>query len=176
MLAGLWHVSFTVRNLERSLAFYRDLLGLELVHLQEQANAYTRRLVGHPQAHLRVAMLRIPGAGISPSGHHLELVEYLTPRGVPVDVATPNPGAAHLAFIVEDIHRAYERLRAAGVRFRSEPVAITEGRNAGGYTVYFLDPDGITLELVQPPPGFLGWPPAPEEDSGGYDDAERGHP
>ncbi len=154
MLAGLWHVSFTVGDLERSLAFYRDALGLEVIHSQQQANEYTRRLVGYPDANLRVAMLRIPGASVGPSGHHLELVEYITPRGTPADVATKNPGASHLAFVVRDIHMAYRQLKAAGVVFRSEPVVITEGRNRGGYTVYFLDPDGITLELHQPPPHF----------------------
>ncbi len=158
MLAGLWHVSFTVSDLGRSLAFYRDLLGLEVIHTQEQANEYTRRLVGYPEAHLRVAMMRIPGAPVGPSGHHLELVEYVAPHGTRADVATKNTGAAHLAFVVPDVRAAYRRLKDAGVVFRSEPVAITEGRNRGGYTVYFLDPDGITLELHQPPPqsGELG--------------------
>lgn len=154
MLARLWHVSFTVSDLGRSLAFYRDQLGLEVVHTQDQANEYTRRLVGYADAHLRVAMVRIPGAPVGPSGHHLELVEYVAPRGEHADVATKNPGSGHLAFIVRDIQGAYRRLKDAGVVFRSEPVAITEGRNRGGYTVYFLDPDGITLELVQPPPQF----------------------
>ncbi len=86
--------------------------------------------------------------------HHLELVEYVVPHGQRVDVATKNPGAAHLAFVVRDIQAAHRRLTGAGVVFRSEPVAITEGRHRGGYTVYFLDPDGITLELSQPPPHF----------------------
>ncbi len=99
-------------------------------------------------------MMRIPGAPVGPSGHHLELVEYVAPRGEQADVATKNPGSGHLAFIVRDTQGAYRRLKDAGVVFRSEPVAITEGRNRGGYTVYFLDPDGITLELVQPPPQF----------------------
>jgi catechol 2,3-dioxygenase-like lactoylglutathione lyase family enzyme len=154
VLAGLWHFSFTVGDLQRSLAFYRDHLGLEVIHSQQQANEYTRRLVGYPDANLRVAMLRIPGAPVGPSGHHLELVEYVTPRGEPADVATKNPGASHLAFIVRDIQATYRRLKDAGVVFRSEPVAITEGRHRGGSTVYFLDPDGITLELHQPPPHF----------------------
>ncbi len=154
MLAGVWHLSFTVSDLGRSLVFYRDLLGLEVIHTQEQANEYTRRLVGYPDAHLHVAMMRIPGAPLGPSGHHLELVEYVAPRGQHVDVATKNAGAAHLAFVVRDIHAAYQQLKQEGVVFRSEPVAITEGRNRGGHTVYFQDPDGITLELVQPPVDF----------------------
>lgn len=43
-------------------------------------------------------------------------------------------------------------MRSLGVRFKSPaPNGITEGVNQGGYSIYFFDPDGITLELVQPP-------------------------
>ena len=60
---------------------------------------------------------------------------------------------AHWAFIVDDIHAEFNRLQALGVRFKSEaPNAITEGVNKGGYTIYFYGPDGVTLELLQPPP------------------------
>ena len=57
---GVWHASFTVKNLEASLEFYCGLLGLELYHQQVQHNEYTAKLVGYPDAHLKVAMLRIP--------------------------------------------------------------------------------------------------------------------
>jgi catechol 2,3-dioxygenase-like lactoylglutathione lyase family enzyme len=152
VIKGVWHFSFTVSDLERSLAFYRDILGLEVVHTQRQANPYTRRLVGYPDADLKVAMLRVPGTDPRPSGHFLELVEYVSPKGKPVDTATPNPGSAHLALVVDDLWAEYRRLKELGVQFRSEPVLIAEGRNRGGYTIYLTDPDGITIELVQPPP------------------------
>lgn len=152
LICGLWHTSFTVADLERSLAFYRDLLGLEVVVSQEQDNAYTRRLVGMADARLRVAQLRVPGAALGPSGHHLELVEYLAPRDEPLQVRTSRPGAPHLAFVVRDLPTIYRRLLEAGVPFVSPPVAIEAGVNGGGMTVYLRDPDGITLELVQPPP------------------------
>jgi len=149
---ALWHFSFTVSDIDQSVAFYADLLGMEVVTRQDQANAYTEKLVGMPGADLRVAMLRIPGFPAGPSRHHLELVEYVHPRGVKADVRTNNVGAPHLAMVVEDIHAEYARLTAAGVRFRSEPVEIVAGVNTGGWTVYFLDPDDITLEISQPPP------------------------
>jgi predicted enzyme related to lactoylglutathione lyase len=56
-----------------------------------------------------------------------------------------------MAFVVEDVSAEYQRLSEAGVDFVSSPNRIDEGVNAGGWTVYFIDPDGITLELVQPP-------------------------
>jgi catechol 2,3-dioxygenase-like lactoylglutathione lyase family enzyme len=153
---GTWHFSFTVADIEASVAFYRDLLGLELIHQQDQDNEYTRRLVGFPDASLRIAQLAVPGEPRGPSGHHLELVEYVVPRGAPYGPERNRPGASHLAFCVADAQAAYESLRAGGVRFVSPPQAITAGVNTGGFTCYFLDPDDITLELVQPPPGRLG--------------------
>jgi catechol 2,3-dioxygenase-like lactoylglutathione lyase family enzyme len=151
MVSGIWHFSFTVSDIGRSVCFYRDLLGLRLVHEQEQANAYTRRLVGLPDAHLKIAQFVIPGAASTVSGHHLELVEYVMPRGIRGDVAPNNPGAAHLALLVGDVFSEFERLSASGVRFVSPPNEITAGINAGGSTCYFRDPDDIVLELVQPP-------------------------
>lgn len=155
MVRAIWHFSFTVSDIQRSIAFYRDILGMELVHTQEQTNPYTRKLVGYPDAHLKVAMLKTPADTCSPSTHVLELVEYVAPRGVKIDTATRNAGSAHLAFVVDDIFAAYDSLHRQGVRFHSEPVAIEAGANRGGYTVYFLDPDDITLEIVQPPPHLL---------------------
>jgi catechol 2,3-dioxygenase-like lactoylglutathione lyase family enzyme len=151
MLVAVWHFSFTVADIERSVIFYRDVLGLELVHRQEQANEYTRKFVGYPDAHLKVAQFRILGVPPARSGHMLELVEYVAPRGEHIDTRTKNPGTAHLAFEVDDIHSEHARMSALGVRFRSDPVAIEAGINRGGYTVYFLDPDDITLEIIQPP-------------------------
>ena len=149
---GLWHFSFTVEDIERSVDFYSRLLGMEVITRQDQANPYTEKLVGMKGADLRVAMLRIPGFPAGPSRHHLELVEYVHPRGVKADVRTNNVGAPHLAFVVEDIRTEYDRLLEAGVRFKSDPVEIVAGVNKGGWTVYFLDPDDITLEISQPPP------------------------
>jgi len=151
VLHGVWHFSFTVSDLDRSIEFYRELLGFELVHTQEQANAYTRRLVGYPDASLRVAQLAVPGQPRGISTHDLELVQYLSPKGERGSREICNPGAAHMAMTVDDIHERYERFVAAGVEFVSPPNEITAGVNAGGYTCYFRDPDDIVLELVQPP-------------------------
>lgn len=150
-LRGVWHFSFTVSDLDRSIAFYRDLVGLELVHTQEQDNAYTRRLVGFPHAVLRVAQLAVPGQPRGISTHDLELVQYLRPEGVRRDARICDPGAAHLAITVTDAWATFERLTGAAVRFVSSPNAITAGVNQGGYACYFYDPDDIVLELVQPP-------------------------
>jgi len=115
----------------------------------DSARPYLRTVVGFPDAELRIALLRLPGPA-TPSAHHLELLEYRAPLGVRGDARTCNPGNAHVAFTVDDLDTAYEELSAKGVRFKSAPVEVDHGRNRGAKVVYFLDPDDITLELVQP--------------------------
>jgi catechol 2,3-dioxygenase-like lactoylglutathione lyase family enzyme len=151
MTYGVWHFSFTVSDLDTSIAFYTEQLDFQLIHTQEQANEYTRKLVGYPDAHLRIAQLMVPGQPRGLSSHDLELVQYVSPKGTRGDAGICNPGAAHLAIAVDDIHAKYERLTAAGTLFYSPPNAITAGVNEGGFTCYFEDPDRIVLEMVQPP-------------------------
>jgi catechol 2,3-dioxygenase-like lactoylglutathione lyase family enzyme len=153
VIADVLHFSFTVSDLDRSAAWYTEVLGLELVHRQDQDNPYTRTLVGIPGAVLRVAQFRIPGQRLAYSTHMLELVQYV--KGG--DQGEPGPvnrvAGAHLAFIVTNVHQDYGRMRALGVRFRNPPVAITAGANEGGWACYLSDPDGATIELMQLPPG-----------------------
>jgi catechol 2,3-dioxygenase-like lactoylglutathione lyase family enzyme len=145
----LHHTGYTVSDLDRSVAFYRDLLGCEVIASQEKEGGYLAAIVGYPDAHVRMAHLRIP------SGEHvIELFEYLAPDGSKADVEPRNVGASHLCFLVQDLHRTYERLREHGVdSFVSPPVEVDTGVNRGGYALYFRDPDGITLELFQPATG-----------------------
>lgn len=150
-IRDIWHVGITVSNLERAIAFYTSGLGLEVRHRQVQRNSYTSRLVGYDDAHLEMAQLRFPGAERSRSGHVIELIEYIEPRGQPGVWETRHPGTAHLALEVGDIHATARRLAQLGATFVSEIQTITAGINMGGFAVYLRDPDGFTLELVQAP-------------------------
>jgi catechol 2,3-dioxygenase-like lactoylglutathione lyase family enzyme len=156
VIADVLHFSFTVRDIDRSIDWYTRVLGLELVHRQRQENAYTPILVGIPGAVLEIAQFAVPGVAPARSTHMLELVEYIAPPGRDLgELATNSVGCAHLALLVTDLSARYERMTALGVTFRNPPVEITEGANAGGLACYFHDPDGITLELLQPSPARL---------------------
>lgn len=151
MIADVLHFSFTVSDIERSIDWYTRVLGLELVHRQRQDNEYTQRLVGIEGAVLEIAQFVVPRVPPARSTHMLELVEYVTPHGRELgDLATNSVGCAHLALMVDDIHERYARMAAQGVKFRNPPVKITAGANEGGFACYLHDPDGITLELLQP--------------------------
>ena len=148
-VTGILHTGLTVSDLDRSIAFYRDLLGLELITQWDSSQPYLRAVVGYPDAELRIALLRLPGPA-GAAGHHIELLEYRRPRGSRGDANTYIPGNGHVAFMVDDLDAIYGDLKAKGVRFKSAPVDITHGRNAGGRAIYFFDPDDITLEMIQP--------------------------
>jgi len=137
------HVGVTVTDLSRSIAFYRDLLGFHVAYERGEVTAdYMPRLVGIPGARLKIAGLDIPGL-------HLDLIEYLNPKGAEKAGPTNDVGNVHLGFTVDDLWAAYRALSAAGVQFKSEPVSPTVGPNKGGWAVYFVDPDGVTLEMIQ---------------------------
>jgi catechol 2,3-dioxygenase-like lactoylglutathione lyase family enzyme len=145
-IIGAHHTSFTVTTLERSLEFFRDRLGLEVVVTREVADDYFGRIVGLAGCRVKAALLRIPG-----SGHHLELFEYLSPVGEPHLPRPCDPGSAHLSLLVDDLPRLHERLRTEGVAFVNPPVPIETGPNAGGYGAYLRDPNGVLIELFQLP-------------------------
>jgi catechol 2,3-dioxygenase-like lactoylglutathione lyase family enzyme len=154
-MLGVWHFSFTVSDLDEAVRFYEEVLGFSCVAVQEQCNEYTRRLVGYPDASLRIAQLAVPGQPRVLSSHDLELVQYVTPVGERGSTDICNPGAAHLALTVRDMAAEHERMTGLGVRFFSTPNLITSGVNEGGWTVYFAGPDEIVHELVQPPASRL---------------------
>jgi catechol 2,3-dioxygenase-like lactoylglutathione lyase family enzyme len=147
---SIFHVGFVVRDLDASIRFYTEGLGLRLRHRQTQDNDYTRSLVGYPDANLKVAQFLLPDGEPPASGHILELIEYVTPEGGPVDLERNTIGAGHLAFLVDDIDRMTADLTALGARPLSEPNEIAAGINQGGKAVYLHDPDGVMLELLQP--------------------------
>ena len=143
----LHHTGFTVSDLDRSVAFYRDLLGCEVIATQEKDGGYLAAIVGYPDAHVRMAHLRVPD-----SEHVIELFEYVSPAGDRADVQPPNVGASHLCFIVADLQAVYKDLLEQGVTsFVSPPIEVDTGINSGGFGIYLRDPDGITVEIFQPP-------------------------
>jgi diaminopimelate decarboxylase len=141
---GLDHVAVTSGDLEASLTFYRDLLGLE-VRDRGETRGGEFDVTGLTDARVRWADLRL---GL---GQVLELIEYLEPRGEAVRPRPNDPGATHVSLRVSDIDAVYERLREASVVVLGEPLTITTpGGWEGARVFYSSDPDGVSVELIQP--------------------------
>ena len=138
------HVGLQVADMDRSVAYYRDVIGLRFLERLTREDAYLKVVVGYPDVTLDVAVLVEPA-----SGALLELLRYHGTKGTPVDAATANPGTAHVCFQVDDVDAVWERAAAAGYGSVNPPVTPTAGRWTGGRSVYLKDPDGIRVELVQ---------------------------
>ena len=147
LYSGLDHVGFAVGDLDRSVDWYTFLLGEPPLLRKTWDVEYVGRIVGYPGVQMEGAFWRLPGGTV------LELLEYLDPRPGRVDMETYNAGNAHLCLVVDDLAADFERLRGH-VRFRHpEPVDIPWGPYTGGRACYLRDPDGISIELIQLPPG-----------------------
>lgn len=146
-VVGTNHTSFTVSDLDRSVAFFTEALGFALLHRGPRDPAMIGRVVGVPGADIEVAYVQGPG-------HRLELIEYKAPadRGR-VESRPCDAGFAHVAFDVDDIDAALAAAAAHGVKPLSEPQDLHTGPNAGGRVVYTRDPDGVTVEFIQRPAG-----------------------
>jgi lactoylglutathione lyase len=145
-ITGFFHGGITVSEMDASLAFYRDGLGLE-VHFDRIADApYLREVLALEQTEMRVVYLRIPNTAA-----FVELLEYRGLERHPASARPCDPGSGHLCLYVDDVDAMHARLIDGGFGSRSKgPVAITAGPNQGARSVYAVDPDGYLVELFQP--------------------------
>jgi catechol 2,3-dioxygenase-like lactoylglutathione lyase family enzyme len=147
-LGGVSHLAFGVSDMDRSLAFYRDRLGMEVVSDREQRTAPSA-LYADPDAATsrRVAQLRWAD---EPDAPFLVLSSFPTASGGALRL--DQIGIHHVALWVRDLAGRAEELRAAGVRFVMAPTEV-DARGYGGrkgdkvLTCLFEDPDGIIVQL-----------------------------
>ncbi|MCB2188978.1 MAG: VOC family protein [Deltaproteobacteria bacterium] len=139
MIKDFLHVAIAVEDLAASLAFYTEVLGLELDYRAHHQGELPSRISGVPEAELEVVVLKKGAA-------RLELTDYRHKEPAPAKPQNQG-GLTHLAFVVSEIGEEYERIRALGYRFNSPPL---ESRPGGPQVCYFQGPDQVIIELYQP--------------------------
>jgi catechol 2,3-dioxygenase-like lactoylglutathione lyase family enzyme len=142
VIRGIHHTAVSCIDLERSLAFYRDLLGFEVCmdfSWSEQGDADINRTHQLDPTAARVVMLRAGNA-------MLELFQYTAPEPREADPTRRlcDRGITHFCLDVDDIDAEYERLSAAGMRFHCAPVDYGTVK-----CTYGRDPDGNVIELQE---------------------------
>jgi glyoxylase I family protein len=141
------HTGVTVSNLERALAFWRDVLGFELSHHAHQTGEMATEITGVAGAEIKLAVVKAPG------GHKIELLEYLAPpeRKRHVDLRPCDVGSVHVALIVDDLDAILSLIEASGWKAAGKPQTLRSGPNTGKRVVYVRDPDGTAIEFMQRP-------------------------
>ena len=147
------HTGFVVRDMDRSLAFYRDLLGLKEERNVTLEGELISQLVGYPDARLHIVYL-----GTGDMRHAVELIQYLNPTGEGGSPPERNAvGTAHLGMIVDDLDSFYSELSAKGMKFVNPPFVRPDAEYPWARKACYLqDPDGNWLELIERPPAPPG--------------------
>ena len=135
------HTGIVVTDMERSLEFYRNLLGLKPVVDFEERGEYIDTLSNMSGVRLRMVKL------LADDGGMVELLHYIShPMSRAKDNKPCEIGPTHMAFTVDSIDEMYAKLSGAGVKFNSAPIASPDGKVR---LAFCQDPDGTYLELVE---------------------------
>jgi lactoylglutathione lyase len=144
-ISGMSHVAICVRDIDRSLRFYRDLLGLRVEKdaLQDTSRGGLPHLYRDRHTQRRVVHLH---GGTGTSVPVLVITEH------PGDAVSGEPimldqvGISHLSFTVADVSTLTQRLLAQGAETCGPPDAFKDG-SGRLRTVFFRDPDGILVQF-----------------------------
>ncbi len=140
MIKGMHHTGFVVSDLDASVRFYQDVVGMTLIGRRERDGSPISQILGYEGTHIKIAEFHYG------NGHLLELIEYVHPPGSDAHIQERNSfGASHIAFEVEDISAAYEWLIGNGAQKLNPPIEIVEGKSG----CYLQDPDGNWVELLE---------------------------
>lgn len=142
MISTMNHASFTVSNLQNSIDFYQNVLGLELVSLAERDEDFSSAVTGIQGAKMNIAYMRTANCAV-------ELIEYTGAKGMRLDTLTNNIGSAHVCFNVNDFDEWLIKLKENQVRFRGELCLVPAGPNKGKRVCYCVDNDGNNLEFME---------------------------
>ena len=143
-ITALAHTSFTVPDMDASLAFWTGPLGFELWTRDPWNSPELQRSVGVPGVDMDIAILR-------GHGYEVELIACGATAGEELEVQPNRSGASHMAFLCDDIEATTRELVAAGASMQGEIEWIADDPKQAGWAVYLRDPGGIILELIQPP-------------------------
>lgn len=142
------HTGITVSDLDRSIRFYRDLLGCQVSTPVRANGPFFEEIVGVPGCEIDVAFAKLPG-------HIIELLCYRAPQGRTSTLRACDPGFMHVCLKVADLDKVVALVRSAGFKAVGRVLTAEGGPVDGLKVVYVRDPDGVVLELIEEPPGVV---------------------
>ena len=150
MISRVDHINLVVSDLERSVKFYTEVLGFNEVRRAHLDGKWIESIIGLKDVCANVVYI------LAPEGEpRLELLCYQSPEGkaIPANSKANTIGLRHVALRVNDIQTAVKQLKEAGITMIGEIVEVPENvvTHDAGHKIlcYFLDPDGILLELAE---------------------------
>ena len=140
LVTGFRHTGIIVKDMSKSLTFYKDFLGLKVTQEFHDDSEYINKITGIVNGSAHFIKLKMPDGSI------LELLEYPTHPTKPHDLSILNVGIAHIALRVRSSQETYLFLKSKKVPILSEPVLSSEGI---AKVFFWLDPDKLRVEIVE---------------------------
>jgi catechol 2,3-dioxygenase-like lactoylglutathione lyase family enzyme len=135
------HVGISVIDLEKSVKFYTDVMQMDLEYRTKNKGEIISRIVDVENVDMDVAVVR-------KGSLRIELLDYKNPekkksRTYP---AQDQPGLVHISFLVDDVQKEYEKIKAMGFEFNAPPMVA---RDNGPKIAYFKGADNVVIELFE---------------------------
>ncbi len=167
LVTAAGNFSHIVKDLDKSVVFYRDVIGLEpgTKPTAFDPNPAIMKMGNTPGAQSRIATFKIPGSQIG-----VELIEYKDIDRKPVHPRFQDPGAACLDLLVKDLGTVLARVRKSEARFVTPggKPAVVDANGRTEHVVFLTDPDGIFIELAQLDPALPSTAPEGSNILGGH--------
>ena len=145
MIKSLGHVGLGVTDMQRSLEFYRDFLGMKVLMELDITDDRIGRVIGVKDAACKIAHLELGDA-------MLELFQYTNPKGQnkAPNINQYDQGLIHIGFEVDGFHDLIKQLEQRDIKLLGEPVEF----RPDVWVAYFYGPDGEVCEIRQMPQRF----------------------
>jgi len=140
LVIGYRHTGIIVKNMKKSLHFYRDILGLKVIQDFSDSSQYINKITGIKNADIHMIKLEVGDGTI------LEILEYRNHPTQLIDQPIYNVGASHIALQVKNAEKAYDILKEKGIKIISEPVLSSEKI---AKVFFCFDPNNVRIELVE---------------------------
>lgn len=144
MLKSFFHTGFVVKDIEKSVQFYSEVLGMRVAGRTERQGEFVEQVLAFPGAHIKGGFVDMG------EGHQLELIQYLSPASGDNNLNRNDLGASHLAFFVDDMDKFYQETAQKGLKYNNPPAPMyDENGKLARKACYAQDPDGNWLEFVE---------------------------
>ncbi len=141
MVKEFLHVGIGVKDLEKSVRFYTEVMGMEEEYRTHNEGEKISRIVGVKDVDMDVCVVK-------KSNVRIELLDYKNDglKKQNKHIGQAEPGLIHLAFLVDDVDKEYERIMSLGFEFNAPPMVAREN---GPKITYFKGPDNVVIEIFE---------------------------
>jgi len=140
IVVGYRHTGIITHNISKSLHFYRDILGFEVLEEFEESGYYIDTITNLKNSTAHFYKLQ------AKDGTIIELLEYPSHKTEPFNLSIINVGLCHIALRVENSEKAYKKLIDQNIKVLSEPIPSTCGK---AKVFFCMDPDNVRVEIVE---------------------------